>query len=154
MPLFGCRVRGRTVNLTTEKYTLLQTRYLRHFGPVTDYGYSEETPMRRISTLIVVIGLFASLATPQAMAQTKSELERKIVEKVAPVYPPLAKRMNIKGVVKLEVVVRANGTVKSTKIVGGNPVLIDSATDAVRKWKFEPAPAESTGVVEVVFEPR
>lgn len=88
------------------------------------------------------------------MAQTKSELERKIVEKVAPVYPPLAKRMNIKGVVKLEVVVRANGTVKSTKIVGGNPVLIDSATDAVRKWKFEPAPAESTGVVEVVFEPR
>ncbi len=69
-------------------------------------------------------------------------------------YPDLAKRMHIAGVVKLEVVIQANGNVKSTKVVGGNPVLIQSATDAVRKWKFEAAPDETIGVVELTFEPK
>jgi protein TonB len=80
-------------------------------------------------------------------------VERKIATKVEPVYPQQAKHMNIKGIVKLEVVVRPNGSVRSTRVVGGNPVLIDSATDAVHKWKFEPTSGETTGVVDVVFEP-
>ena len=110
--------------------------------------------MRRIATLIVTVALSISLPTLQGIAQTKGALERKIVDKVAPVYPALARRMNMRGVVKLEVVVRANGTVRSAKIVGGNPVLVDSAADAVQKWKFEPAANETTGIVEVTFEPR
>src|SRR5580658_5687454 len=101
--------------------------------------------MRRINTLIVLIGLSASMAISQDTAQTRAPLDRKIVLKVAPVYPPLARRMNVKGVVKLEIVVRVNGTVKSAKIIGGNPVLLDSAADAVRKWKYEPASEETTG---------
>ena len=110
--------------------------------------------MRRIATLIVTVVLSISLPTLQGIAQTKGALERKIVDKVAPVYPALARRMNMRGVVKLEVVVRANGTVRSAKIVGGNPVLVDSAAEAVQKWKFEPAANETTGIVEVTFEPR
>ena len=55
------------------------------------------------------------------------------------------------GVVKLEVVVRGNGSVKSAKVLGGSPLLIDSATEAVSKWKFEPAPQETTEVVQVQF---
>jgi TonB family protein len=108
--------------------------------------------MRQTAILSVAIVLSASLATPQGVAQKKGELERRIIDKVAPVYPPLAKRMNVKGVVKLEVVVRANGTVKSMKVVGGNPVLIGAATDAVQNWKFELAPNETKGVVEVLFD--
>ncbi|MFZ0419453.1 MAG: energy transducer TonB [Candidatus Sulfotelmatobacter sp.] len=109
--------------------------------------------MRRTGILsVALVVLSASLAMLQGAAQTKDQLERKIIEKVAPVYPSLAKRMNIKGTVKLEVVVRANGTVRSTKVVGGNPVLIGAATDAVHNWKFEPALNETTGVVEVLFE--
>jgi TonB family protein len=108
--------------------------------------------MRRISKIIVALGLFIVLTTPHGETQTKGQPERRVTDRIAPVYPPLAKRMNIRGVVKLEVVVRANGTVKSTKVVGGNPVLLDSATDAVRKWKFEAASDESTGVVEVSFD--
>jgi TonB family protein len=109
--------------------------------------------MRRTGILSVgiVLVLSAGLAMPQGTAQKKGELERRIIDKVAPVYPPLAKRMNVKGVVKLEVVVRANGTVKSMKVVGGNPVLIGAATEAVHNWKFELAPNETTGVVEVLF---
>ena len=62
--------------------------------------------------------------------------------------------MNIGGTVKVEVVVCPNGSVKSTKIVRRNQVLPDSAKEAVLKWKFAPSSEETTGVVEVSFEPR
>ncbi len=62
--------------------------------------------------------------------------------------------MNIGGTVKVEVVIRPNGSVKSTKIVGGNPVLLDSAKEAVLKWKFAPSSEETTGIVDVLFESR
>jgi len=69
---------------------------------------------------------------------------------VAPVYPPLAKRMNVKGVVKLEVVVRANGTVVH-EVVGGNPVT-DCAHGRGTELEVELAPNETKGVVEVLFD--
>jgi TonB family protein len=61
--------------------------------------------------------------------------------------------MNITGTVKVQVVVAANGTVKDAKVVGGHPVLANAALEAVRKWRFEPTAAESTGVVDFKFEP-
>jgi TonB family protein len=109
--------------------------------------------MRRAPIWFVAIAVCAVMAMPTA-AQTSGALNRKITNKVAPVYPELAKHMNIGGTVKVEVVIRPNGSVKSTKIVGGNPVLLDSAKDAVLKWKFAPSPEETTEVVEVSFESR
>jgi TonB family protein len=55
--------------------------------------------------------------------------------------------------VKLVVVVNANGSVKSTKVLGGHPLLVSAAEDAVKKWKFEPAAQEDSGVVEFSFRP-
>ena len=60
--------------------------------------------------------------------------------------------MHIRGTVRVEAIVRPNGTVKSTRILGGNPVLIQSAQDAVSKWKFETAQGETTEVVQLSFE--
>jgi len=54
--------------------------------------------------------------------------------------------------VRVEAVVRSNGTVKSTRVLGGNPVLGEAAEDAVAKWKFDPAPSETTEVVQLAFE--
>jgi hypothetical protein len=45
------------------------------------------------------------------------------------------------------------GAFKSTRVLGGNPALIGSATDAVRNWKFEAAPDETTEIVQLTFEP-
>lgn len=73
------------------------------------------------------------------------------MSRVPPVYPELAKRMHLQGVVKVEALVRPNGTVKSTRVLGGNPVLVESATAAVSKWKFEPSPEETTEVVQLTF---
>jgi TonB family protein len=81
------------------------------------------------------------------------EITRRAKSKVAPLYPELARKMNITGTVKIQVVVAANGTVKDAKVLGGHPVLAGAALDAVRKWRFEPAAVESSGVVELKFEP-
>jgi TonB family protein len=110
--------------------------------------------MRRVGSLIVALALSAGALTPTSSAQGQDSAERKVVSRVAPVYPELAKRRHVGSVVKLVVVIRANGTVKSTKAVGGNPVFIESATDAIRKWKFEAASEETTEVLQLTFEPR
>jgi TonB family protein len=108
--------------------------------------------MGRVGVLIVGVALCASLSIQVSLAQKQGHGERKIVTKIEPVYPDLARRMHVGGVVKVEAVVRPNGNVKSTKVVGGNPVLLESATDAIRKWKFETASSESTEVIQLTFE--
>jgi TonB family protein len=110
--------------------------------------------MRRFEALMFAIGLSATLWTLPCAAQTQPKPARKIVTTVAPVYPTLAKQMNIQGVVKMEVVVRANGSVKSTKVLGGNPLLIQAADEAVRGWKFEAGAEETTEVVRMSFAPQ
>ena len=99
--------------------------------------------------LMAATTMFQSLP---AVAQ--GELARKAKTKVAPVYPELARRMNITGTVKVLVVVSANGALKDTKVVGGNPLLVNAAMDALKKWKFEPADADSSGTVEFKFQPQ
>jgi TonB family protein len=85
---------------------------------------------------------------------TGTEIVRRARSKVQPVYPDLARKMNITGTVKVEVVVSPNGTVKDAKVVGGHPLLASAALDAARKWRFEPAAVETTGVVDFKFEAR
>ena len=87
------------------------------------------------------------------LAQTAStdEGKRKVKTKVAPVYPDLAKRMNVTGKVKIEVTIAPDGRVKSVRAVGGHPLLVQACQDAVKEWKFVPAPEESTQVMECNF---
>jgi TonB family protein len=80
------------------------------------------------------------------------EADRKVVNKVPPVYPELARQMNIGGTVRIEVVIAANGRVKSLKPLGGHPLLIESAMQALRKWRYATG-AETTTIVEFKFHP-
>jgi TonB family protein len=104
-----------------------------------------------IAGLVVLALTWLSLPCLSAFAQ--AELSRKVKTRVAPTYPELARRMNIRGVVRLVVVVSPNGSLKDTKVIGGNPILVTAAQDAVKKWKFEPAQEESVGTVEFRFQP-
>jgi protein TonB len=81
-------------------------------------------------------------------------LVRRAKSKVQPAYPELARKMNIAGTVKIEVVVAANGIVKDAHVVGGHPVLANAALDAAKRWRFEPASEESSGVIDFKFQPR
>jgi len=86
-----------------------------------------------------------------AQSASTDEGKRKVKTKVAPSYPELAKRMSVTGKVKIEVIIAPDGHVKSTKAIGGHPLLVQACQDAVKEWKFLPAPEESTQIVEFEF---
>jgi len=103
-----------------------------------------------VLSFLVLITASGSLA-PAGLAQDK--IDRKLKSRVQPVYPEIARKMGLSGNVKLQLVVAANGEVKETKVIGGHPILVNAAVDAVKKWRFETASAESTGTVEFHFDP-
>lgn len=112
-------------------------------------------PRRWAATaLIALLGLGTMVGFLHPLpAFAQDELTRKVKSKVSPAYPEVARKMNISGTVKVMVVVSPAGNVKSTKIVGGHPLLVNAAMDALKKWKFEPAGDDSTGIVEFKFQP-
>ena len=97
----------------------------------------------------VMIALTSIVTAQSAAASALSA--RKITSRATANYPDLAKKMHVHGTVRVEAIVRSNGSVKSTRILGGNPVLVDAALEAVAKWKFETAQSESTEVVQIIF---
>ncbi|HKF22734.1 MAG TPA: energy transducer TonB [Candidatus Angelobacter sp.] len=70
-----------------------------------------------------------------------------------PAYPELARKNNIVGTARLEIVIAADGSVKDIKVLGGSPVLTQAAVDAVKKWKYEPAQSESSAILKFDFKP-
>jgi TonB family protein len=86
-----------------------------------------------------------------AQTSTTDEGKRKVKTRIAPIYPDLAKRMSVTGKVKIEVIISPDGRVKSTRVVGGHPLLVQACQDAVKEWKFTPSSEESTQIVEFDF---
>jgi TonB family protein len=114
-----------------------------------------------VSRRIVVALLAAAIMTGTvgvrhagAQAPQNDDLVRRAKTRVQPAYPELASKMHIAGTVKIEVTVAPNGSVKEARIVGGHPVLASAALDAAKKWRFEPAQTESSGIIDFKFEPR
>ena len=86
------------------------------------------------------------------VAQDQQASARRILRQTPPVYPDLARRIHLEGTVKVLATVEASGDVRSVEAVGGSPLLIKAAEDAVTRWKFAPG-AESREVVELHFTP-
>ena len=76
---------------------------------------------------------------------------RHIRRYVRPALPEMARKMELKGIVKLEIEIAASGKVTSVKPLGGHPVLVDCAGAAVKNWQFEPASQPTTGPVIIDF---
>ena len=110
---------------------------------------------RKLAYLSALLLLTTICGAPLAGADAPGEHHpaRKIVRKVLPSYPDLARQLNIKGLVKLLVTVEPSGKVKSAQAVGGNPTFVAAAMNVISKWKFEPAPVQTTETVEIEFRP-
>lgn len=106
-------------------------------------------PLRIFSGLLFCL-FFISSWLPPSSAQDSG---RKALKKVVPEYPAILKGKGIGGTVKLKVVIRPDGSVKETNVVGGNPILAESAQKAVAQWKFSPGATETTMEIAVVFDP-
>jgi TonB family protein len=107
----------------------------------------------RIAVALFVLVPFLMLAPSPAPAQETAEGARKVVNKVVPQYPSLARAMRLQGVVRADVLVAPNGTVKFIEVKGGHPVLVDAAQNALREWKWQPGPRETHESVELRFNP-
>ena len=73
---------------------------------------------------------FQRVSSERAMSAAK--------KKDDPVYPPMAKRMGVEGVVEIDVFIDEAGKVLDAKKVAGHPVLVNAAIKAVKKWEFDP----------------
>ena len=109
--------------------------------------------MTRWIAITVLAVVWACLVLPTSTIAQEAE-GRKVVNRIPPTYPVIARTMGLRGTVKVEATVLANGNVKLVEIKGGHPVLAEAAADAVRKWKYAPAAHETKEPVTVKFEPQ
>jgi TonB family protein len=104
----------------------------------------------RLRTIAAVLVTFFALASYRpAMAQES----RKLKSSVQPRYPELARQSNVYGSARLEVLIARDGTIKNIKVLGGSPLLVQASLEAVKQWKYEAGPNESTIILKFDFKP-
>jgi protein TonB len=80
----------------------------------------------------------------------------KLVNRVQPIYPPLARQTRISGTVRLHAIIGKDGTVQQLQVESGHPLLVQSALDAVKQWRYQPTllngePVEVDTEIDVIF---
>jgi TonB family protein len=105
--------------------------------------------------LLLSVAAVCLLATTKPANSENAEQgnERKLVSRVEPEYPETLRRLYIGGVVKVDVVVSPAGSVESTQLMGGNPILGQAAMKAIKQWKYAPAGTKSRFTVKFEFDP-
>jgi TonB family protein len=86
-----------------------------------------------------------------AIGVPSSSAERKLITRIEPDYPETLKRLNIGGTVRLRVSISAKGNVEDVELLGGNPILGESAAAAVKKWVYTASSSRTITEVSVSF---
>jgi TonB family protein len=105
----------------------------------------------KMALLIALVSAMLCASVARGQEAGTAATSRKPKTKVTPEYPALARQLNVTGKVKLEVTIAADGHVVSARTIGGSPLLVGAATDAVKKWRYEPGSKESSEIVEFNF---
>lgn len=92
----------------------------------------------------------------QRVRVSQGVTEGLLVRKVQPEYPPIAKQAHVQGTVVLKAVISKNGNVENVQVTSGSPLLVASAVNAVKQWKYKPyilngSPVEVETTVSVNF---
>lgn len=90
---------------------------------------------------------------PRIAAQGAAKIHRKVLTMFEPEYPTILKNGHFEGQVRLDATVLPNGSVSKVDPKGGNPMLLQYASQAVMKWKYAPGPAQTVEEVVFVFNP-
>jgi protein TonB len=97
--------------------------------------------------------VLAGSSVQAQQARMNDDSSRRVVTRVEPEYPETLKRLYIGGIVRLQVTVTAGGKVESTELLGGSPILGQSAMKAVKQWKYAPAAGTDKLIVQLEFDP-
>lgn len=79
----------------------------------------------------------ASALGPNRIRVGGNVQQTKLVSQVRPVYPPEAKTQRVQGRVMLQAIIGKDGAVENLVVVGGDPMLVPAAMDAVRQWRYQ-----------------
>jgi protein TonB len=108
--------------------------------------------------LLALASMAASQAsmTPPRARVAQAVMSAQLTNKVAPVYPPLARQARIQGNVILHAIIDKEGKVAELQVVSGHPLLVQSALDAVKQWRYKPTllngdPVEVDTTITVTF---
>ena len=111
----------------------------------------------------VLGGIIGGSSTPPPPKETPKRIRvggqvqtAKLINKVQPVYPPLAKQARIQGTVRLQAIIAKDGSVVELQVLSGHPLLQQAALDAVRQWRYQPTllnqePVEVVTTIDVIF---
>jgi TonB family protein len=120
--------------------------------------YREALTGKKLATRLVMLAFFAQatcINPNMAVAQTRrtDSSVRKVVVRVEPEYPETLKRLYIGGIVRIKVTVDPSGKVETTELLGGSPILGQSAVRAVKQWRYAQAPSKESVTVQLEFDP-
>jgi TonB family protein len=103
------------------------------------------------------IGYVSAATTAESVrtldiVHTGNSAERRLITRVEPEYPETLKRLNIGGTVRLRVTISPKGKVENVQLLGGNPILGESAVVAVRQWVYIPSHSRTITEVSIPFD--
>lgn len=96
------------------------------------------------------------MKTPERVRVSQGVVSGLKIREVKPVYPPIAKTARVQGNVVLQAEISKEGTIQNLRVLSGPPLLIQSALDAVKQWRYRPyvlngEPVEVETTVTVMF---
>lgn len=114
--------------------------YAGPIGPGVDGGVGTGSPVMNS----IIAHSAANIAPPIANVRTQvvhltgGVTEGLLIRRVTPVYPSLARQARIQGPVVLEATIGRDGTIQNLHALSGHPLLIQSAIEAVKQWRYKP----------------
>ncbi|MGA7794899.1 MAG: TonB family protein [Candidatus Acidiferrales bacterium] len=108
-------------------------------------------------------GMVAAVAPPPPKPAAPSRIKQggnvtaaSIINQTRPLYPPLARQARIQGNVVLHAIIDKDGKVAQLEVISGHPLLVQSALDAVKQWRYKPTllngdPVEVDTTITVTF---
>jgi len=104
-------------------------------------------------TLATIVAMLSTIRPLHAQTTDEVESHRRLIARVEPDYPETLKRLYIGGVVRVQTTIAPNGTVEDAELLGGNPVLGQSAMRAIKQWKYAPTNSKEKLIVKLTFDP-
>jgi TonB family protein len=113
---------------------------------------SSMTKTRKARYFQLVLALYLlGMATLTVSVYAQEQSHRNVKKQFKPEYPALARRMGIHGTVKIEVTITPEGKVKSARVVGGSPALLEASKQAAILWEFDVDSKITSQIIEFKF---
>lgn len=144
-----------TVRHTGSSAPKTESTELQPEGPFTALGPAG--PPAGLPSLFPRTGMDVARPAPPTQPLRLSHLdEGRLLQKVQPTYPVMAKQLRVQGDVVLTALIAKDGSIEGLKVLSGHPLLIRAALDAVSQWRYKPyilngSPVEVETRIEVAF---